>query len=311
MWGVYHLRSLAGAHWGGKCEAEELHRAYLSACMGVKSTAPTACLMESTGRTPVWHAWMARSLGWFNGIAGRRAEDVVRVAMQDSMARSRVTTARAKCSWGSAMRAALHAVGGAAETWSEQARDMQQVPVRAVISRLGERWRQHVWGADLEPGAPCPVRGVPDSSSRGFKLHTFKHWFHVPFVKGAGFPYCVHSRQRIVALARMSFGAHDLAVEQGRWRGRGPRDARKCECCDMQTREDEQHFLLECPAYAAHRTGCSAFLGAAGLAPLAAMQHLAVGGNSKQHWNDLADFLIRAGAVRRDFLRSQERQNRG
>ena len=42
--------------------------------------------------------------------------------------------------------------------------------------------------------------------------------------------------------------AHNLTVEKGRYTGI-PRHDRICKVCNTGSIENEQHFLLECPAY--------------------------------------------------------------
>ena len=46
----------------------------------------------------------------------------------------------------------------------------------------------------------------------------------------------------------MRISAHNLAVEKGRYTGI-PRQSMICKVCNTGSIENEQHFLLECPAY--------------------------------------------------------------
>ena len=49
-------------------------------------------------------------------------------------------------------------------------------------------------------------------------------------------------------LAKMRISAHNLTVEKGRYTDI-PRHDRICKVCNTGSIENEQHFLLECPAY--------------------------------------------------------------
>ena len=110
------------------------------------------------------------------------------------------------------------------------------------------------------------------------------------------------------AVARFFFGAHDLEIERGRSGGgrHVSRDARVCRCCEARQREDELHFLLECPAYASLRAAhVVAFEGApAGQPHWQCMRTVTQAGSNKQRWNALADFLIRAVAQRKSMYQA-------
>ena len=57
-------------------------------------------------------------------------------------------------------------------------------------------------------------------------------------------------RQRI---SKLLCSDHQLEIERGR-HTKTPRDERKCTTCDLETIENEGHFLMECPAYSDLRT---------------------------------------------------------
>ena len=55
------------------------------------------------------------------------------------------------------------------------------------------------------------------------------------------------------ALAKLRCGILPLEIEVGRYHNI-PEDQRLCKLCDMQSVENEYHFLFDCPAYEDHRT---------------------------------------------------------
>ena len=58
-----------------------------------------------------------------------------------------------------------------------------------------------------------------------------------------------------VALTRLTCSAHNLAIEEGRFR-KIDRDDRKCLLCQMNVVESEYHFTLVCPCYREIRIQC-------------------------------------------------------
>ena len=71
-------------------------------------------------------------------------------------------------------------------------------PLLSTCTSARPHQRDHITPA----AGLCPVRGMPDQATRGFKLHTYRHWFQIPFVKGQVFSYHVHRQQRLFAVSR-------------------------------------------------------------------------------------------------------------
>lgn len=67
------------------------------------------------------------------------------------------------------------------------------------------------------------------------------------------------------ALTRLRTGTNELRIELGRHHGL-QRDQRLCQLCDQRPVEDEQHFMLECPAYQVERGRmfCGVFMATSG-----------------------------------------------
>ena len=314
VWGPIQLRSMCRAmgKWGGCGSVEQLHRSFLYRCFGVKPSTPIACIMSAVDRVPVVHAWLARVLGWWNGVIRRPGDDVVRMALGDCVSQASVLRQRDTSSWASSLLTTLHAVD---PSYAQLMRSMQGLPRAEILHSVKVKWQAAVWEGwgNPSPATPpatdlCPVRTSTESA--GFKLQTYHHWFRSDFSKGKVFAYHLHLPQRISAIARLFFGAHDLEIERGRFRGgrKVPRDERKC-CMCSQTVEDECHFLLECEAYDVLRktpTCMPAFATWNKEKPATCSMRLVTqAGNDKQRWDALAEYVVRAEAQRRTAYRQQ------
>ncbi len=54
----------------------------------------------------------------------------------------------------------------------------------------------------------------------------------------------------LFSLIKFRLGGHSLRVETDNWlRPKPPKEQRICRHCSMQTVEDDQHFLFDCPFY--------------------------------------------------------------
>ena len=54
-------------------------------------------------------------------------------------------------------------------------------------------------------------------------------------------------------ISKLRLSAHQLSIEKGRYFNM-PRHERLCQLCNANTIENEEHFLLHCPAYADSRS---------------------------------------------------------
>lgn len=64
---------------------------------------------------------------------------------------------------------------------------------------------------------------------------------------------CINSNKLRIRLTRFRCSAHNLNIEEGRYRNIN-REDRKCNKCNMNVVENEYHFLLVCPHYLDLRT---------------------------------------------------------
>ena len=84
------------------------------------------------------------------------------------------------------------------------------------------------------------------------KLRTYKTY--KSFVCMEPYLLNVKSTSFIRAIARFRLSAHNLQVELGRHtRPKTPLASRLCQKCNLNTIEDEIHFLIECPSHEVNR----------------------------------------------------------
>ena len=83
---------------------------------------------------------------------------------------------------------------------------------------------------------------ILNSSKLDFYKNIYKIQTHAQYVDSISY------RSDRSVLAKIRISAHNLTVEKGRYTGI-PRHDRICKVCNTGSIENEQHFLLECPAY--------------------------------------------------------------
>ena len=272
--------------------------------------------MDAVGRTPVAHGWLLRVLGWWNGIARRPEQDIVKMSMACSVSGAvERAVGRKPTTWASA---ALTVACRLVPEWGEKLRNMQEIPRLQAAQMAAQLWRAEVGpglpvsppGRQAPPPAACPVRSRVESE--GYKLHTWHHWFRADFEKGQVFAYHLNRPAHISAVARLYFGAHDLEIERGR-QNNVPRDRRLCPRCRQEV-EDECHVLLECVAFAGQRAAptCQEAFAFCGQARPCwqNMREVTQAGNNRARWIALAEYMVRTEAQRREHKRRMRQQQR-
>ena len=83
---------------------------------------------------------------------------------------------------------------------------------------------------------------ILNSSKLDFYKNIYKIQTHAQYVDSISY------RSDRSVLAKIRISAHKLTVKKGRYTGI-PRHDRICKVCNTGSIENEQHFLLECPAY--------------------------------------------------------------
>lgn len=253
VWGAYHVSDWERCHWGDDGDAEVFHRDMLRRCFSVRRSTPGIFMLEELGRTPIMHSWFSRCCKWWNRIVCREDNDLTRICLCESV-RLAISTGVKGWAWHF-----LQNVSQIDGDWYNTACGIGYLRVTDLVEKLYTLWNKSAWSVlgvtqshlmdrhnlSLDSTA---LRDVPDDVSVGFKLITYKRWFHMPGTRS--FAFYVHNPERIGVLARFRFGAHDLAVERERYhRPKPERSSRLCRLCDAGVREDEMH-IFQCPAYA-------------------------------------------------------------
>ena len=120
-----------------------------------------------------------------------------------------------------------------------------KLDVEALLDTLRERMGDDWANIRLEVD---PRSFVSDGQKPGVKMCRYKHWMGPPKPHDGYIPPA-HYR----ALLRFRLCVSDLAVNSDSTRSRGQRGC--CACRTIGAIEDEQHFLLECPALDPVRQG--------------------------------------------------------
>ena len=275
--------------------------------------------MRETGRCHLSVAWLKQALSFYNRIMRRGVDDVVRRSLVED---TQMAEEGQKLSWAFQLGKCMQRVG--CEDVATTLWQGEQCMVDGAVRALRDAQERNAWSELPESPAPhagqSAVRSVEDRQRDGFKLLTYAKWFAPMPDDIPGYIYCLHDRQRIMALARFRMVSHSLGVETGRWgtimNGRKqyiPRSQRCCHMCNSGERDDEAH-VWTCQAYGALRSSC--FRGTVlPLAPSAeqdvdsAFHCLMNGGWVEESdrpvfWNRLAKFLVEMNCLRSGFLDS-------
>jgi hypothetical protein len=222
VWGVYQLAKIRykTKGWGSNGVQEDLHKAFLRQCLMVPKSTTLGPMMHETNRIPIMHGWCKQVLGWWNKIVARPDNDIVKLALRDSitLATSGLLPRRpqsSKC-WASAILACLKAIDPNLEN---NIVALQHINIPVVMKSLYDLWQHFLWReTHIIPDKVdrIPVRNITDSS--GFKKRTYQYWFSDSAIaKGEGFIYYLNSERQIRAMARYRLGSHNLAVNQQRY----------------------------------------------------------------------------------------------
>ena len=321
IWGAYHTSKIGTArmHWGGKGPAECIQLNFLRQCLGVPTSAPVAAMMHETGCSPIMHHWVARMIGFWNGIIQRPDHDIVKIALLDNVRLAEQHywgRASPKC-WAKAFLDGLAAIHRPAY---EAASQGGVVGAAEVMEELERRWRAAAWRPLHQvripdaamAGNPSRVRACPDNVRDGFKLLTYDTWIRehdVPFDRtwdGSGsWIYSVDRREHIVAMARFRLGSSWLNIEKQRYGpSHRPRNARLCPHC--QAREDELH-IFECALYSDLRAAFDPVVQTVAMdSPTAdADMRAMMNRSSREGWQALASFLYKAYKQRDRIINNQ------
>jgi hypothetical protein len=312
VWGVYHWAD-AGSNaiqWGHKCSAavehEQLQITFLRGAMGVAASTPLGPLMREAGMRPVLHSWIEQTMGFYTKIAARPTDDLVRIAMAESIG---MASQGIPC-WGTAWLRGMNAIDNdiASQMQDHEWPELSRHVKRELMEVIRGKWLDKAWAS--VPRA-LPEYGNEHNMVRtqyrsdGFQYHTYNCWFaggkfDADIPQGLGFKSHIAERHLVTTMARFRLGCTWLNVDTQRWAHRA-RCKRICTCCAMQAVEDAAH-IFECPVYADLRhqfhdvvqTVTPSDMGNIDLHMFAIMNKQ----QDSRAWHRLALFLYKSQAVR-------------
>ncbi len=157
-----------------------------------------------------------------------------------------------------------------------------QLPPSARLKQLAERqYIVHHQVATADSNQVRAYLGLNSSAQYGYKEYLSR----------------VDNAQLRRSLARFRCANHKLQIELGRQVKpvKVPVQQRYCKLCDLGAVEDEDHFLLVCPAYQSVRKRFRGSLPLTAITPLAELL-------SCQQQGILARFLVQCQTVRSELL---------
>ena len=138
-----------------------------------------------------------------------------------------------KC-WSTQLKAMLNELG-LNYLWNNEA--LTNIQIERAIERLHDQYYQN-WYSTLNTSPKLETYNIIKTNYNVEKYID-----------------CVTNMKHRLALTRFRCSAHNLAIEEGRYRNI-PRENRICTFCNMNFIETEYHFLLVCPYYREIRSDC-------------------------------------------------------
>ncbi len=203
---------------------ELIHVFFLKSLLGVNGSTPTRIVLSEFGRFPLKLFWQQQALKYHCRLEDSEPSRLIGLAyhVQLTLASYECLGAR----WGSW----LHRV----QAWEGQA-GIQQPPTHSVVGGG--------IAALQDSFVLAPVQG--SRLANYVRLYDICEYVFQPYLS------TVSNVQFRKCLARFRCSNHCLEVEVGRRTKptKTPLHERLCKMCSLEAIEDEDHFLLVCPAY--------------------------------------------------------------
>jgi Reverse transcriptase (RNA-dependent DNA polymerase) len=231
-------------------EAEMMHRAFLRRIVHVRKCVSNEVLLAEFGRLPLKFQWQNLIVRYFNRLVAMPETRLLKQAFLENL---ELDNRNVPC-WSRSIRIwATPRIGVSAMTG-----DYLKISNPACDPIV----------CDLESPPP---RGWPHELNE-IDLWCVDHrnylrWFHSDQTKVAAYvelykctpkgfydngtaPYMneIVSNSIRTILARFRTRSHNLEIETGIW-ARTPVENRTCKCCNLNSVEDEMHFVFDCPLY--------------------------------------------------------------
>ena len=200
--------------------AEVLHRQFLKRLIGIRGSTATDLVLAELGRYPLQIHFWQQILRYHNRFFKL---DSVRLSKVAKLAGTHFDSEAP--AWRPQLSAFL-------DTQPGRLRASSPVDVAEIVEREKERQRAAYLASDLS----------------SVTQHRTFHPAHA-YAQYLSSVRCLSNKRLI---SRFRSGCHGLHVDTGRCDKAGPgveREDRVCLVCQSTAVEDEQHFLLDCPAY--------------------------------------------------------------
>jgi exonuclease III len=269
-------------------QLEVIHRAFLKSLLGVRTTTSSYVVLAEFGRFPLESFWWQQTMRFFTRISSEVDSDrMLRLAYDAQLhllaARRQVAISN-QTDVGSKKNLPACWLAQVDEGLSMHNLriDTDQLPASAQLRKLTEK--QYLAQHDTAAAESSRVRaylGFNPSAEYGYKAYLSR----------------IDNVQLRTSLARFRCANHKLEIELGRQVKpvKVPVQQRFCKLCNLGAVEDEDHFLLVCPAYQAIR---GRFRGSLPITAITSLAELL----SCQQQGILARFLVQCQTLRSELL---------
>jgi hypothetical protein len=301
VWGPSFMASgKCLADFGLRKNLEVLHKRFLKRCLGVRDSVADVVLMHELRRVPLSVGILKQVLNFRKRICGRDDEDLVKIAMAESveLARSGV-----KDCWAGHLSACLRRYDVDILNMDEEG----GIDIKAVTVVACDQWLKRISGTLPQQCGNSFVRSRKDDERDGFKTITYLSWFSCEDSLKKSFWHNINKLEHIKVVARFRMGSHWLNVENDRISKKYvPRSRRLCKCCKLNVREDELHVIY-CPVYFEFRCAHNLLFAAGWWRPPnedTIMNNImnCREGSPREFWHSMATFLIKCRIKREKLI---------
>ena len=248
LWGGYFPTFDSSAYFS-KTQPEKVHSTYLRWLTGASRTTHKRILVQVAGCLPLGAHWITRTAGLWDRLACMPACRLSHLAFRDNVS---IMLQGGQC-WAARAVQQLLDVGILSDVDINHPANplcshrLHAATVREAVAACNKRfWEKY----KVDPRRLPTEESVPDRT-----LYTFASWFLQMTLDLPAFHNTSACNWR--TLTRFCTGGHRLECVNALWHIK-PRSDCICPCCGTDL-EDEMHFVLNCPAFAALREQTSMF----------------------------------------------------
>ncbi len=215
---------------------ERLHLIYCKYLLGIRKNAHNLAIYSELGRFPLYTEALRQSVKFYYHLQSTPISSLANKAL---LANQALNTNNADC-WLKSLNRIMTQTD-LREWYTDKSAS------KKVHLHLRERFKNYWYKRLQTDEAKTGQKG-------GNKLRNYRR-FKTSFQQEA-YLNCL-SKQKYSQIAKLRIGCHALKIETDRFSSKSkyidPED-RTCDLCDLGNKEDELHFLMECPYYKEERT---------------------------------------------------------